>query len=49
MKIGIVKLHQDSGGTEIKGLGEEIVPPFRVGQATAVGVDADGSLFNGTT
>ena len=48
METGIVKLHQDSGGAEVKGLGEEVVPPFRVGQAAIVGVDADGPLFDGT-
>lgn len=48
METGIVKLHQDSGGAEVKGLGEEVVPPFRAGQAAAVGVDTDGPLFGGT-
>lgn len=36
MEIGIVKLHQDSGRAEVKGLREDIVPPFRVGQAATV-------------
>ena len=48
METGIVKLHQDSGGAEVKGLGEEVVPPFRVGKAAVVGVHADGPLFHGT-
>lgn len=48
METGVGELHQDSGGAEVKMLGQEVVPPFRAGQAAAVGVNADGPLVDGT-
>lgn len=48
MEIGIGELHQDSGGAEVKMLRQEVVPPFRAGQAASVRVNADGPLVDGT-
>lgn len=48
MKTGIGELHQDSGGAQIKMFGQEVVPLFRAGQASAVGVNADRPLIDGT-
>ena len=48
MQRGVWKLHEDSGGAKVEMLGQEVVPSFGVGEAAAVGVDADRSLFDGT-
>lgn len=48
METGVGKLHQDSGGAEIKMFGQEVVPLFRAGQAATVGVNADRPLIDGT-
>lgn len=47
VEIGVGELHQYSGGAEVKMLRQEVVPPFRAGQAAAVGVNADGPLVDG--
>lgn len=48
MEAGVGKLHQNSRGAEVKGLGDQVVPPLRARQAAAVGLDADRPLVNGT-
>lgn len=48
MQTGVGELHEDSGGAEVKMLRQEVVLPFRAGQAAAVGVNADGPLVHGT-
>lgn len=47
VEIAVGELHQDSGGAEVEMLRQEVVPPFRAGQAAAVGVNADGPLVYG--
>lgn len=49
MQAGIGKLHEDRRGAEVEVLGQEVIPPFRVVQGAAVGVDAARLLVNGTT
>lgn len=48
MQAGVWELHEHSGGAQIKMLGQEVVPLFRAGQASVVGVDADRPLIDGT-
>lgn len=46
METAVGKLHQDSGRAEVKMLRQEVVPPFRIGQAGTVGVNADWPLIH---
>lgn len=47
VEAGVGELHEDGGGAEVQMLRQEVVPHFRVGQAAAVRVNADGLLVDG--
>ncbi len=48
MEAGVGELHQHGGRAEVKMLGQEVVPPFRAGQAATVGINADWPLIDRT-